>query len=267
MRVDSVNGPDGESFPFLQWEFLPSKNNFDEFLLVDLGDAFRTAEPGRLTVTATGPLFDPFYSTFYLAEEDIWHPRIHPPPPPPYTIRMSIPKRQRAVAAGTLVSETVLDGRRSYEFQTPRPTRRATLYYGDFRTTTEEADGTVIEVYAQHQRVDHGEIAKTAKEVGNMVRAYNRLFRPLDLDSLRVVGTPTKHGRGFEGLVLISEGGFRNSSYSEVFLAHEVAHQWWGNLVDGKTWPEDRWLMEASPSTLRWSTSSSATINPKKPGW
>jgi aminopeptidase N len=41
-------------------------------------------------------------------------------------------------------------------------------------------------------------------------------------------------------------GGFRGDySSSDVFRAHEVAHQWWGDLVDVRDWPRDRWIMES----------------------
>jgi hypothetical protein len=252
MRVASVVDSEGRSLEFLQWEFQPSRRNFDEYLVVDLGRSRGTDDALELTVTATGPLFDPFssrydpsYSTFYLAEEDNWHPRFEDPSGADYTITITIPKRQKAVAAGELVAEEVLDGKRRYEFRSRRPMRRATLYYGDFRTTSVEADGTVIEVYGQPSRVNVKELEDTAKEVGEMVRVYSRMYGPLDLASLRVAATPRAHGRGFQGLILISEAGFRDSAYAEVFLAHEVAHQWWGTIVDGKSWPEDRWVIEA----------------------
>jgi aminopeptidase N len=57
----------------------------------------------------------------------------------------------------------------------------------------------------------------------------------------------TRHGRGFEGLILLGAGGTAaaQDSAADLFRAHEVAHQWWGNVIRPKRWPEDRWLSEA----------------------
>jgi len=64
---------------------------------------------------------------------------------------------------------------------------------------------------------------------------------------LRVASTPTGHGRGFEGLLLLSQyGGFNSDlSSSDLFRAHEVAHLWWGNVVDLLDWRQDRWVAES----------------------
>jgi hypothetical protein len=245
LEVNSVHGPDGQPLEFLQWEFLLQKPDFDRRLVIRLGAGFDGDGPHTITVRASGPLFDPFQGAYFLAEEDAWHPRVDDPDGAVYALSIAVPKNQRAVFPGRLVSEQVANGRRLYEFRTERPHRRASLYYGDYRTVREQADDTTIEVYARRAGVEHGELDRVAKEVANMVRVYNRLYFPLDLETLRVAATPAGHGRGFEGLILLGERGFRNSSYGDVFIAHEVAHQWWGNLVDGKNWPQDRWISES----------------------
>ena len=84
-------------------------------------------------------------------------------------------------------------------------------------------------------------------EITNALKVFNRMFVPLDIKHLRVTSTMTRHGRGFEGLILLGGRGTEvaESSGADLFRAHEVAHQWWGNYVRPQRWPEDRWLSEA----------------------
>jgi len=63
---------------------------------------------------------------------------------------------------------------------------------------------------------------------------------------LKIVETPTQLSYGFPGLVFLSSLSFTRQpeGVMEALRAHEVAHQWWGNLVGWQTY-HDQWLSEA----------------------
>jgi aminopeptidase N len=61
-----------------------------------------------------------------------------------------------------------------------------------------------------------------------------------------VTEIPYAHGESFPGLLHLSWTTFESGDsygYSEVFRAHEVAHQWWGVTVGYKSY-HDQWLSE-----------------------
>jgi len=81
---------------------------------------------------------------------------------------------------------------------------------------------------------------------------------PPALPNLMVSPIPGAFGQGFPGLVYLSTLSYLNPNdrppqvrdaqhhlfFSDILQAHEVAHQWWGNLVTSAS-PQDDWLMES----------------------
>ena len=83
-------------------------------------------------------------------------------------------------------------------------------------------------------------------------------FGPPPLKTLTVSPIPGGFGQGFPGLLYLSTLAYLDPSqrpasaqerfvttfFSDLLDAHEVAHQWWGNLVIGEGY-QDAWLTEA----------------------
>lgn len=106
-----------------------------------------------------------------------------------------------------------------------------------------------------------------AKDVSACFQYFSGLFGPPPLKALTVAPIPGTFGQGFPGLVYLSTlayldpserpPGARNAAlqtfFSDLMVAHEVAHQWWGNIVTPKSYQDD-WLMEALAhySALLW---------------
>jgi len=101
-------------------------------------------------------------------------------------------------------------------------------------------------------------LSDMTKDVAAAIEFMQANFGPPALNNLKVAPIPGGFGQGFPGLVYLStmsyltEGdrpaAIRNSQsevfFSDVLLSHEVAHQWWGNLMSPLV-PQDDWLMEA----------------------
>ena len=106
-----------------------------------------------------------------------------------------------------------------------------------------------------------------AADVSACFQYFSELFGPPPLRTLTVSPIPGTFGQGFPGLVYLSTlsyldpadrpPGARSASmqtfFSDLMAAHEVAHQWWGNIVTGRSY-QDEWLMEglAHYSALLW---------------
>ena len=53
---------------------------------------------------------------------------------------------------------------------------------------------------------------------------------------------PYGFGQGFPSLLMIPPADQANK-YTHAFIAHETAHQWWGNIVAWRSY-RDQWLSE-----------------------
>lgn len=90
-------------------------------------------------------------------------------------------------------------------------------------------------------------------------------FGPPPLNTLSVSPIPGFFGQGFPGLLYLSTVVYleefdrpaamrtpsQSTFYSEILSTHEVAHQWWGNLVTTGSYRDD-WLMEALANYSAW---------------
>lgn len=97
-----------------------------------------------------------------------------------------------------------------------------------------------------------------ANDVAGAFDFMASLFGPPPMKTLTVSPIPGGFGQGFPGLLYLStlayldpsqrppaaRTRFQQTFYSEMLDAHEVAHQWWGNLVIPASY-QDGWLMEA----------------------
>jgi aminopeptidase N len=82
--------------------------------------------------------------------------------------------------------------------------------------------------------------------VVNAVNYFEKLFGiPLPNDRLWATLIQGGHGQAFDGFLHLSElAAFREDrGTTEKFLAHEVAHEWWGHLVGWSSY-RDQWLSE-----------------------
>ena len=80
--------------------------------------------------------------------------------------------------------------------------------------------------------------------VGEIVAFYASLVGPYPYEKLAHLQSSTRYG-GMENssAIFYSDRGFRENSLTESTVAHEIAHQWFGNAVTVNAWPH-MWLSE-----------------------
>ncbi|HEV2845594.1 MAG TPA: M1 family aminopeptidase [Thermoanaerobaculia bacterium] len=84
-------------------------------------------------------------------------------------------------------------------------------------------------------------------DVLNSINFFQQLFASkLPSHHVYVTGIDGGHGQSFDGFIHMAEGSFdiTRPGATELFRAHEVAHQWWGHLVGAASY-RDVWLGEA----------------------
>jgi aminopeptidase N len=128
------------------------------------------------------------------------------------------------------------------------------LGVGDFERITTNADGVEIGVLAKRGDAEHGRFALDSAV--QLLRYFNDYFGVrYPLPKLDLVAVPGGGGFSamenwgailyFEDVLLIDPALSSESDRQGVFatVAHEMAHQWFGNLVTMKWW-DDLWLNE-----------------------
>ncbi len=97
-----------------------------------------------------------------------------------------------------------------------------------------------------------------ARDVASAFDFMVAQFGPPATKTLTVSPIPGSFGQGFPGLLYLSTLAYldpaqrpasardrlQQTFFSDLLDAHEVAHQWWGNLVSTSSY-QDQWLMEA----------------------
>lgn len=270
LRVVKARDAAGTTLPFLQWRWKDLDPPFEDAVLVELAEPMTAGSEQRITIEAEGPLVETVGSyrlgdtqliqqevgeliasgtTRIVTSEDDWYPRLDDDAGALHDVTIRLEREYQAIGPGALVEHRIEGKDAIYRFRTESTVRRATFYVGDFRRAEGKADGITLETYVNAALpAATKNIAYAQTEIANALRVLARILLPLEQSSLRVVSTPVPWGRGFEGVLLLAErGGFRGDlSAAETFRSHEAAHQWWGNLVDVRSWPRDRWLMEST---------------------
>lgn len=101
-------------------------------------------------------------------------------------------------------------------------------------------------------------LSELSARTGALLDRFTSEWGPLPIKTLAVSPIPAYIGQGFPGLVYLSSlaylheeerpAALRNPMgtifFSDVLLAHEVAHQWWGNVVSPADYHSE-WIFEA----------------------
>ncbi|MGI9187612.1 MAG: hypothetical protein ACR2J9_08895 [Gaiellales bacterium] len=153
-----------------------------------------------------------------------------------WTIDLTWPGTLAAATGGTLAPATAPVGQRRAVFTSPTA-RDVSIAIGPWRESTATSAGARIRLLAPAGTTARRLVSATRSSLSRMTQRYGST----DLRQLDVIVTPglESYGMEYSGLILTEP--------SQETLVHEVAHQWFSQLVgsDGSTEP---WLDEG-PTT------------------
>ncbi len=195
--------------------------------------------PGGMVFTSLGvhTFAEPVYARHWFPSHDVpWDKAT-------VSITVNVPEGREASAIGTLVEDRRVDGRRRMRWVMDEPvaTYLVAFYVGDYVRLEDSApDGVPLEYFTFEDRID-----KTRNDFLNvpaMMEFYSRVY---PYPFARYAMTLGLFGGGMEHQTnsLIAYSAVRGDRKSEGLYAHELAHQWWGNLVTLASW-RDVWLNE-----------------------
>jgi aminopeptidase N len=196
-----------------------------------------------------------------------------------FDVTAVVPKDWVAISNGDVVSEVPLKAaagepaRKTVKFaRTPAMSSYLlALFMGEFERIEDKEGDTVLRLYAVKGKAEQGREALTATR---WLMAYYREYFGVayPLPKLDQIAIPGGFGGAMEnwGAISYNEGTLLHNADTDTerhrsgvwsIVAHEVAHQWFGNLVTMRWW-DDLWLNEGFASWM-----ASKAVDKAHPEW
>lgn len=195
--------------------------------------------------------------TYAFAEPDgahDWYPcNDHPLDKAAYRFELTVPKGLTAIANGTLLETIPSDNQDTFIWSESAPMAPylATVVVGKYQRIDAPAVGNVkIRHYIIAGDFDY---SQDLDKTGSMLQYYSDIIGPYPFDEFGYViilsnDTQATLGMETQTMVMVSRE-WMLSSQVEGLLAHELAHQWFGDSVSLSGWSEV-WLKEGLATYL-----------------
>jgi hypothetical protein len=228
----------------------------------------------RVLFKYSGPvMFRAGGELLYVGERGTWYPNAGPSYSH-YDLTFEYPDEWLLVATGKPVSDRSENGWHTSRFVSEKPIARAGFNLGKFETASASAGTVTVRAYAAKNveqslavpAAHAGKHIQPAKEVEDIaqrtaaaVRFFSEQFGPFPYSDLEVTQLPALLSQSWPGLIYLSSmaflspderralgihGAYNELLLSRLMLAHEAAHQWWGDAVDWESY-RDEWIIEA----------------------
>ena len=244
MRMKSARF-EGKDIPFIQ-------EDWEVGLTLLLPKPMQKGEKFSIELALDGDFIDnqdKFLNCYYPQSNTAWYP-VHG-----YLKRSTFDmvfrhdKNDRVAGIGKMIRETEWpDSKDDFltEFKMDSPVSFVTFAAGKLIRHTEnrklQFGDTGLEFYSVPASVSNVKEEFILAELGNVLNYFSEYFGPYPYPSFRATIHPFNFGQGFPTMLLIPRADQSNYDVFS-FIAHETAHQWWGNIVAWRSY-RDQWLSE-----------------------
>jgi aminopeptidase N len=184
-----------------------------------------------------------------------WYPvNDHPLDKATYTFRITVPKPY-VVAANGVLTDTVDNGATTtyvWEETHPMASYLVTVGIDDYTVQTDKSpDGVPIRNYFPPDVADQG--AAAFAPTADMIAFYSGLIAPYPFEAYGVVVADVDLPFALETqtMTLFSRSWLTYGNTLDEAVAHELAHQWFGDSVSLSRWG-DVWLNEGFATYMSW---------------
>jgi hypothetical protein len=194
---------------------------------------------------------------FLYSNKNAWYPRNLTDDHARYHVRLDVPAALTAITGGRLVEDRREGDRRLLEYKLDQPGKYVSVLVGRLLDLGPGAPGTPV-LHGYSVRRVKNEATRDLGEARAILDYYQEIFGPCPYTPLSLVFAEnvTPGGHSPPGLVFLQSRPalalrpLRDdpANFTDVpgfFLAHELAHQWWGQGVGPENYRE-RWLSEGA---------------------
>ena len=203
------------------------------------------------------------YGLFYIYGKTSWFPSSSIRDCATFELVYDIPKSYQVVSCGKKIELSEESGRSVSRWIVDQPVEYVSFNLGVFESKEIIVENLPPVKVFMSEQIDHQAIAlyrayfgdlsaadmigQVSADVTNSLAFFTSIFGPCPFDTIKATEIPfTGEGQGSPGLIHLTWSTFQTDDiqgYSETFRAHEVAHQWWGHLVDKDSY-RDVWITE-----------------------
>ncbi len=218
--------------------------------------ALRPGARYQVQVRYQGSVIRQTATGYFVDDRTTWYP-FRGPMLTTFDLTFHCPEQLHLVSTGEPVSEAVVNGIRTVHRKTQVPEALAGFNLGDYEIRSFDQGRYRIDLYIERS-AEHVLDTNLAKETADVLDQYSQRWSGLPIHSLAVSPIDGYFGQGFPGLIYLSNISYirpqdrpaalrdsrMNIFFSDLLLPHEVAHQWWGNIVRQSDY-RTGWLTEA----------------------
>lgn len=204
---------------------IPTRLDKDQAVTVTV----RYARSAHVRVLDGGDVIDP--AGIFLRPESRWYPStgeldFHAP----IRVAARVPRGMTVVCAGRLARKDVGPKEVTFHWESKEPVQMICLaagkyVYGKLNTPTFPVETYLWPKHAKKARAYQAETAR-------ILDYYAGQFGPYAYPKVAIAEIPFfPGGYGSTSLLLLTDASFAQKQLPVTFLAHELAHQWWGNRI------------------------------------
>ncbi len=258
MKNEIVSVHDSSGFPLT---FIAKKNESGFAIIYD--EPLEIGRSERIEIEFECNSVKSVWGVYYIQEQTKWYPQYDINDRSTYELEFITPKNLEVLSCGVQYESFQQDDRNISRWRLDYPVYFVSFNLGDFESKQVSAENIPPVKSYLSKEIPHSEMAlylaaegtlssadmvgTVATDVTNSLAFFTSIFGPCPFDTIRATEIPYLHGQGTPGLILLSWSTFQTESIAgtdEKFRAHEVAHQWWGNMVGWESY-RDYWLIEA----------------------
>jgi hypothetical protein len=229
-------------------------NSDAEFLLVTKKE-LDPSPVHRVEIHYAGSIISQENSSYLVGERSLWYPHSDTMLTR-FDLRFHCPEHLEIVSSGELMDEHVENGLRSVHRRTTSPQQMVGFNLGEYEE--QSLDSSPYRIQSYEDKMLKAGFNGIPAEAAEILRHYTREWLALNDRTLAITPVPADFGQGFPGLIYLARTAYLPDAdrpprerteqskifFSNLLLPHEIAHQWWGNLVTADGYRSD-WLMEA----------------------